>query len=176
MSKVFNYYARIKRVEESSLVFYINDKEISNDDTPDSLQLEDNCQMVAKTAITLVIKDDNTKEQMQFTVSRCTKMSKVFSNYAERKGVDVSTFDFLVDGECIQETDTPLTLELENEDQIDAVINDIVVEGCGINEINGVYKKSGVCDNVPKYVHQCRYQGKDEEFTLFRRKLMDESR
>ena len=69
-----------------------------------------------------------------------------------------------------------MSLGLEDEDQIDVVINDIVVEGCGINEMNGVYRMSGINDDVPKYVHQCRYQGKEEEITLFRRKLMDESR
>ena len=51
-----------------------------------------------------------------------------------------------------------------------------VVEGCGISEMNGVYKRSGICDDVPKYVHQCQYQGRDEEFTLFRCKLLDDSR
>ena len=51
-----------------------------------------------------------------------------------------------------------------------------VVEGCGISEINGVYKRNGSCDNVSKYVRQCQYNGNDEEFTLYRCKLMDDTR
>ena len=58
----------------------------------------------------------------------------------------------------------------------DDCLSGFVVEGCGISEINGVYKRNGKCDNVSKYVRQCQYRGSDEEFTLFRCKLMDQTR
>ena len=58
----------------------------------------------------------------------------------------------------------------------DDFLFDFVVEGCGISELNGVYKRNGSCDNVPKYVRQCQYNGNDEEFTLFRCRLMDDTR
>jgi len=51
-----------------------------------------------------------------------------------------------------------------------------VVEGCGISEMNGVFKRNGSCDNVSTYVRQCQYNGSDEEFTLYRCKLMDDTR
>ena len=54
--------------------------------------------------------------------------------------------------------------------------DDIIVEGCGIEAMNGLYKRQGACDNVPKYVNSGRYNGNDEEFTLFRCKLMDDTR
>jgi len=271
------------------------------------LQLKDNCLIVAKRCVSFDIRDSETDESILFKIRRSDEMSKVFKAYAERKGVDVSTFHFLLDGKHVQETDTPLSLGLEDNDQIDVVMNNdsissddsshaltkkalsgdkedeeepmsiqanqerttdelnkvdgsaskiriaiatesgdsatfsvslldtihslkhqvnhkwdilpsqqrlgfktkqdlknectlydyniqngdrlqlftrkaptlelpIAVEGCGINEINGIYNRQGVCDGVPKYVNQCRHQERDEKFTLFRRKLTDETR
>ena len=49
-------------------------------------------------------------------------MSKVFSNYAQRKGVQPDSLRFLLDGERITEGETPKTLELEDQDQIDCML------------------------------------------------------
>ena len=38
--------------------------------------------------------------------------------YAKRKGVDIASLRFLVDGERVQGEDTPKTLELDDQDQI----------------------------------------------------------
>ena len=48
-----------------------------------------------------------------------------------------------------------------------------VVEGCGINAINGVYSRDGESDNVPKYVRRAQYNGREAEFSLFRTQLLD---
>lgn len=53
---------------------------------------------------------------------------------------------------------------------------EIVVEGCGVPEINGIYVQAGVFDGVPKYTQVVRYNGRDEEFSLFRCKLTDNTR
>jgi len=50
------------------------------------------------------------------------------------------------------------------------------VEGCGIVEMNGIYKRRGKSDGVPKYVFHSQYKGSDEVFTLFRCRLMDNTR
>ena len=52
-------------------------------------------------------------------------------------------------------------------------IDYMVVHGAGAAEINGVYKRVGRCDGVPKYTKPERYQGRDEEFCLYRCKLTD---
>ena len=67
------------------------------------------------------------------------------------------------------------------EDDIDDLSDDgmpseMIVDGCGVAEINGVYKKKGIVDDCPKYVHTARYRGRDEEFHLFRCKLTDNTR
>ena len=50
---------------------------------------------------------------------------QVFEAYADRKGVDVASLRFLLDGERINETDSPKMLELEDEDQIDCVLQQV---------------------------------------------------
>ena len=54
--------------------------------------------------------------------------------------------------------------------------SDWVVEGCGIDAINGVYKRDGESDNVPKYVRRAHYNGREVEFCLFRAHLLDGTR
>lgn len=52
-------------------------------------------------------------------------MSKVFSTYAQRKGVEVNALRFLLDGERIKEDQTPKSLELEDNDQIDCMLEQV---------------------------------------------------
>ena len=60
-----------------------------------------------------------------FKIKKTTKMSKVFSAYATRKGVDSKSLRFLLDGERIGEDQTPKLLDLEDEDQIDCVLEQL---------------------------------------------------
>jgi small ubiquitin-related modifier len=75
----------------------------------------------ANEPITIRVKDQ-TGEETMFKIKKSTKMSKVFSAYAQRKGVEEKSLRFLLDGERILETATPKMLELEDEDQIDCVL------------------------------------------------------
>eukprot|EP00804_Cyclotella_cryptica_P003558 CCRYP_002177-RA/>CCRYP_002177-RA protein AED:0.41 eAED:0.41 QI:129/1/1/1/1/1/3/997/378 len=56
------------------------------------------------------------------------------------------------------------------------IYNEILVEGCGIPDINGVYKRCGHCDDVPKYSKTGVWDGREEDFMLFRCKLTDNTR
>lgn len=49
-------------------------------------------------------------------------MSKVFETYASRKGVQVNSLRFLLDGERIRAEDTPDGLDLDDQDQIDCML------------------------------------------------------
>lgn len=49
-------------------------------------------------------------------------MEKVFSTYATRKGVSVAALRFLLDGARVGPGDTPTSLELEDQDQIDCML------------------------------------------------------
>merc|ERR1719183_1259677 len=52
-------------------------------------------------------------------------MDKVFGAYARRKGVDKNQLRFLVDGERVKIDDTPETLDMEDGDQVDVVLEQI---------------------------------------------------
>ena len=49
-------------------------------------------------------------------------MSKVFATYATRKGVQPSSLRFMLDGDRVEENQTPKMLELEDQDQIDCML------------------------------------------------------
>lgn len=56
------------------------------------------------------------------------------------------------------------------------VIKEMTVEGAGLREINGTYRRCGGHDNVSKYVRPSRYNGRSVDFMLFRCKLTDGTR
>jgi small ubiquitin-related modifier len=49
-------------------------------------------------------------------------MQKVFETYATRKGLQIASLRFLLDGERVEPTSTPKMLELEDQDQIDCML------------------------------------------------------
>eukprot|EP00571_Detonula_confervacea_P004531 CAMPEP_0172327480 /NCGR_PEP_ID=MMETSP1058-20130122/59706_1 /TAXON_ID=83371 /ORGANISM="Detonula confervacea, Strain CCMP 353" /LENGTH=194 /DNA_ID=CAMNT_0013044549 /DNA_START=67 /DNA_END=651 /DNA_ORIENTATION=+ len=75
----------------------------------------------ANEPITIRVKDQ-TGEETMFKIKKSTRMSKVFGAYAQRKGVELESLRFLLDGERIGPDETPKMLELEDEDQIDCVL------------------------------------------------------
>ncbi|TFJ88397.1 hypothetical protein NSK_000746 [Nannochloropsis salina CCMP1776] len=75
-------------------------------------------------SITLRVKDQ-TGEETMFKVKKTTKMEKVFASYAGRKGVNVDSLRFLLDGQRIEKHQTSAELELEDEDQIDVMLEQL---------------------------------------------------
>ena len=72
--------------------------------------------------ITIRLKDQVGEETM-FTIRTTTKMGKVFKAYAQRKGVGEGALRFLDPmANRVSEEDTPASLELEDEDIIDAIL------------------------------------------------------
>ena len=63
-----------------------------------------------------------TGEETYFKIKTSTRMQKVFHTYATRKGVLESSLRFLLDGDRIKPDDTPKTLELDDQDQIDCML------------------------------------------------------
>ena len=58
-------------------------------------------------------------------MKKTTKMEKVFAAYAQRKGVDKAAMRFLLDGSRLAGDETPKSLELEDQDQIDAMLEQV---------------------------------------------------
>ena len=71
--------------------------------------------------LTIRVKDQGGEETF-FKVKCTTLMSKIFAAYAQRKGVQKSVLRFLLDGERINPEETADTLELEDHDQIDVLL------------------------------------------------------
>merc|ERR1711935_1219239 len=65
---------------------------------------------------------DQTGEETFFKIKKTTKMNKVFQTYANRKGVQLGSLRFLLDGERIEPEQTPKMLELDDQDQIDCML------------------------------------------------------
>ncbi|KAI1303046.1 Small ubiquitin-related modifier [Halotydeus destructor] len=57
--------------------------------------------------------------EIHFRVKKTTQMGKLKKSYSERVGVPVTSLRFLFDGRRINDTDTPKTLEMENDDVIE---------------------------------------------------------
>ncbi len=70
---------------------------------------------------------EQTGEVTPFQTTKGTAMSKVMEAYAERKGRKVDDFRFTLDGTRILDEDTPLSLELRDDDQIDVCLQ---LKGC----------------------------------------------
>jgi small ubiquitin-related modifier len=60
--------------------------------------------------------------QTFFKVKKTTRMEKVFNTYAQRKGVNQNSLRFLLDGERINADSSPASLDLEDQDQIDCML------------------------------------------------------
>jgi len=69
-----------------------------------------------------------TGEEIFFKIKRTTKLSKLIGAYAGKVGKDVNSIRFLYDGARIKDTDTPESLDMEDNDSIDVMIEQ--VGGC----------------------------------------------
>jgi small ubiquitin-related modifier len=71
--------------------------------------------------ITLKVKSQDGNE-LFFKIKRSTPLKKLMDAYCSRNGVNPNTVRFLFDGNRIKENDTPIELQLQNDDQIDAMV------------------------------------------------------
>lgn len=60
--------------------------------------------------------------EVYFKVKRTTKLKKLMDAYCARVGKEPGSVRFLFDGERIQPDATPEQLEMEDEDEIDAMV------------------------------------------------------
>ncbi|CAE6414975.1 unnamed protein product [Rhizoctonia solani] len=67
----------------------------------------------------------STGEEVYFKIKRNTKLKKLQGAYAAKVGKDVNTFRFLYDGNRINDEDTPSSLDMENDDTIDVMVEQV---------------------------------------------------
>ncbi|OCH90386.1 ubiquitin-like protein [Obba rivulosa] len=66
-----------------------------------------------------------TGEEVFFKIKRNTKLSKLQGAYASKVGKDVSSIRFLYDGNRIHDDDTPASLDMEDNDTIDVMVEQV---------------------------------------------------
>lgn len=64
-------------------------------------------------------------EEVFFKVKYTTKLSKLLGAYANKVGKDVSSIRFLYDGARINDEDTPASLDMEDNDTIDVMVEQV---------------------------------------------------
>ncbi|CBQ70905.1 related to SMT3 ubiquitin-like protein [Sporisorium reilianum SRZ2] len=74
--------------------------------------------------LNIKVKDADGNEVF-FKVKRTTKLSKLKKAYAERMGKPENSVRFLFDGQRIGDNDTAETLNMEDQDEIDAMIEQL---------------------------------------------------
>lgn len=60
--------------------------------------------------------------EVYFKVKKTTQFSKVMSAYCKRVGADLESVRFLFDGQRLRPDQTPADLGMEDEDEIDAMV------------------------------------------------------
>lgn len=65
---------------------------------------------------------DSEGNEVQFRIKKKTQLKKLMDAYCARMGTSVGTYRFLFDGNRVNDTDTPESLEMEDMDVIDAVL------------------------------------------------------
>ncbi|KAI0795869.1 ubiquitin-like protein [Abortiporus biennis] len=66
-----------------------------------------------------------TGEEVFFKIKRNTKLSKLQGAYANKVGKDVGSIRFLYDGNRVNDTDTPASLDMEDNDTIDVMVEQV---------------------------------------------------
>jgi len=64
-------------------------------------------------------------EEVYFKIKRTTKLSKLQGAYANKVGKDVGSIRFLYDGARINDDDTPQSLDMEDNDTIDVMVEQV---------------------------------------------------
>ncbi|XWS31270.1 hypothetical protein CRYUN_Cryun23aG0063000 [Craigia yunnanensis] len=72
--------------------------------------------------INLKVKGQDANEVF-FRIKRSTQLRKLMTAYCDRQSVDLSSFAFLFDGRRLRGEQTPDELEMEDGDEIDAMLH-----------------------------------------------------
>jgi small ubiquitin-related modifier len=73
--------------------------------------------------LTITVKLNDTEQK--FKVKRVTPMRKVMKAFAQQRNLDVLELKFIFDGDRILPEDTPKTLEMEEDSQIDCFLQQV---------------------------------------------------
>ncbi|EKD11958.1 ubiquitin-like modifier [Drepanopeziza brunnea f. sp. 'multigermtubi' MB_m1] len=148
LCKVFNAYCDSAGLKRSTVRFLLDESRVQEEDTPETLQLDDGdmidamleqlvCEGTpsaddkleaskanAPVHIKIKVKNQHGSE-VTFKMKRTTPLEKVMDAFCSRQEIDIKSVRFLFEGQRVQPTDTPISLEMEDEDIIEVFIEQL---------------------------------------------------
>ncbi|KAI1121580.1 ubiquitin family protein [Nemania abortiva] len=79
----------------------------------------------------LNIKVTDNNNEVFFKIKRSTKLEKLMTAFCERQGKNVDSVRFLFEGQRVQKTDTPDSLEMTDGDTLEVHQEQVGGGGCG---------------------------------------------
>ncbi|OVA01627.1 Ubiquitin domain [Macleaya cordata] len=73
--------------------------------------------------INLKVKANDGGNEVFFRIKRSTQLRKLMTAYCDRQSVDINSIAFLFDGRRLRAEQTPDELEMEDGDEIDAMLH-----------------------------------------------------
>ncbi|KAJ6956202.1 hypothetical protein NC652_007333 [Populus alba x Populus x berolinensis] len=146
LKKLMNAYCDRQSVEINSIAFLFDGRRLRGEQTPDELDMEDGDEIDAmlhqtggavKTSqpqeedkkpndqsahINLKVKGQDGNEVF-FRIKRSTQLKKLMNAYCDRQSVEFNSIAFLFDGRRLRGEQTPDELEMEDGDEIDAMLH-----------------------------------------------------
>ena len=133
MGKLKKSYSERVGAPIASLRFLFDGKRINDDETPKSLEMEQDDVIEVYQEQTgggadegeteyiklKVVGQDSNENEIHFRVKMTTAMGKLKKSYSERVGASITSLRFLFDGNRINDDETPKSLEMEQDDVIE---------------------------------------------------------
>ncbi|KAL5330738.1 hypothetical protein ACEPPN_000259 [Leptodophora sp. 'Broadleaf-Isolate-01'] len=167
LGKVFEAYCERQSLTRNTVRFFFEGTRVQENDTPEGLDIEDGDMIQAVLeqvggegtaepstpvaapaedekpqekagSLSIKVKDQNENETF-FKIKSHTKLGKVFDAYCERQSLARNTVRFLFEGGRIQDTDTPESLEMQDSDMVQAMLEQ--VGGAAEDEAGAAEKK-----------------------------------
>ncbi|KAA8524745.1 hypothetical protein F0562_011168 [Nyssa sinensis] len=76
-----------------------------------------------KRALSLFLSVSKDGSEVMFKIKRSTQLKKLMKAYCDRQSVELNSIAFLFDGRRIRGEQTPDELEMEDDDEIDAMLH-----------------------------------------------------
>ncbi|PWA91692.1 hypothetical protein CTI12_AA088830 [Artemisia annua] len=179
LKKLMNAYCDRQSVELNSIAFLFDGRRLRGEQTPDELEMEEGDEidaMLHQTGggggdmpntgdqgahIHLKVKGQGGNEVF-FRIKRSTQLKKLMNAYCDRQSVKLYSIVFLYEGRRLLGEQTPHELEMEEGDEIDAMLRQTGVSGAGGDEA-----KTG--DQGAHILLKVKGQGGNEVFFRMRR-------
>ncbi|CAK7203307.1 SUMO protein smt3 [Sporothrix eucalyptigena] len=90
---------------------------MSETNTPNAADTSDAGPPAAVEHLNIKVTDNN--NEVFFKIKRTTKLEKLMAAFCDRQGKSLSSVRFLFDGQRVQPSDTPDTLEMQDSDTLE---------------------------------------------------------